>query len=94
MDPSGRAAALGDLFHIYGYARSEKASFQWVGAMPNNVDMRSDEVFDPGCDAVVLRAWVVGWPSPVAAGRASRPGSARSSEPAAAASRSASPRSR
>ncbi len=46
IDASGRAAALGDLFRIYGYAQSEKASFQWV-TIPNDVDMRSDEVFDP-----------------------------------------------
>ena len=46
IDASGRAAALGDLFRIYGYAQDEKASFQWV-TIPEHVDMRSDETFDP-----------------------------------------------
>ncbi len=46
IDASGRAAALGDLFRIYGYAQGEKAMFQWV-TIPESVDMRSDEVFDP-----------------------------------------------
>ncbi len=46
IDASGRAAAVGDLFRIYGYARGEKALFHWV-TIPDNVDMTSDEIFDP-----------------------------------------------
>ena len=46
IDASGRAAAVGDLFRIYGYAQREQASFRWI-TMPEDVDMMSDEVFDP-----------------------------------------------
>ena len=46
IDTSGRAAALGDLFRIYGYAQGEKATFQWI-TIPDDVTMGSDEVFDP-----------------------------------------------
>jgi hypothetical protein len=46
IDASGRAAALGDLFRIYGYAQGEKATFQWI-TIPDDVKMGSDEVFDP-----------------------------------------------
>jgi hypothetical protein len=46
IDASGRAAVLGDLFRIYGYAQREHASFHWV-TIPNDVSMDGDEVFDP-----------------------------------------------
>ena len=46
IDASGRAAATGDLFRIYGYAQREGATFQWV-TIPNDVQMDSTEVFDP-----------------------------------------------
>lgn len=46
IDASGRAAVVGDLFRIYGYAQSEHASFHWV-TIPNDVSMDGDEVFDP-----------------------------------------------
>ncbi len=46
IDASGRAAALGDLFRIYGYAQGEKATFQWI-TIPEDVKMGSEEVFDP-----------------------------------------------
>ncbi len=47
IDASGRAAATGDLFRIYGQAQREGASFQWV-TIPNDVVMDdADEVFDP-----------------------------------------------
>jgi len=47
IDASGRAAASGDLFRIYGYAQREDASFQWV-TIPNDVVMDGgEEVFDP-----------------------------------------------
>ncbi len=46
IDASGRAAALGDLLRIHAYAQREQAGFHWV-TIPEDVDMRSDEVFDP-----------------------------------------------
>jgi hypothetical protein len=46
IDASGRAAAVGDLFRIYSYARDEGGSFRWI-TIPNDVDMGGDEVFDP-----------------------------------------------
>lgn len=46
IDASGRAAAVGDLFRIHSYAQREQASFQWI-TIPDNVDMSSEEVFDP-----------------------------------------------
>jgi hypothetical protein len=46
IDASGRAAAVGDLFRIHSYAQREQASFQWI-TIPHNVDMSSEEVFDP-----------------------------------------------
>jgi predicted acylesterase/phospholipase RssA len=47
IDATGRAAAVGDLFRIYDYAREEQASFRWI-TIPNDVDMSGgDEVFDP-----------------------------------------------
>lgn len=46
IDASGRAAALGDLIRIHGYAQSEDGSFSWV-TIPREVNMASDEVFDP-----------------------------------------------
>ncbi|HRH85795.1 MAG TPA: patatin-like phospholipase family protein [Rubrivivax sp.] len=47
IDASGRTAALGDLFRIYGYAQQEQANFQWV-TIPNDVAMDGgDEAFDP-----------------------------------------------
>lgn len=46
IDASGRAAAMGDLLRIHAYAQHEGAGFQWV-TIPNDVDMSSDEVFDP-----------------------------------------------
>ncbi len=46
LDASGRAAVLGDLFRIYGYAQQEGASFQWI-TIPNDVSMDADETFDP-----------------------------------------------
>ena len=51
IEATGRAAAVGDLFRIYGYAQREGAKFQWI-TIPNDVDMSSDEVFDP----VAMRA--------------------------------------
>ncbi len=46
IDASGRAAALGDLFRIYGYAQREEASFAWI-TIPNGVEMGGEETFDP-----------------------------------------------
>lgn len=46
IDASGRAAALGDLLRIYGYAQREDGTFRWV-TIPRDVIMASDEVFDP-----------------------------------------------
>jgi predicted acylesterase/phospholipase RssA len=46
IDASGRAAALGDLLRIYGYAQREDGTFRWV-TIPRDVIMTSDEVFDP-----------------------------------------------
>ena len=46
IDASGRAAAMGDLLRIHAYAQREVAQFQWI-TIPNDVDMSSDEVFDP-----------------------------------------------
>lgn len=46
IDTSGRAAAVGDLFRIYSYARAEGGSFRWI-TIPDDVDMVGDEVFDP-----------------------------------------------
>jgi hypothetical protein len=46
LDTSGRAAVVGDLFRIYGFARQEGASFHWV-TIPNDVSMNADETFDP-----------------------------------------------
>jgi len=46
IDASGRAAAVGDLFRIYGYAQREGAGFQWV-TIAEDVDMQADEIFDP-----------------------------------------------
>jgi predicted acylesterase/phospholipase RssA len=46
IDASGRAAATGDLFRIYSYARQHQARFQWI-TIPNDVTIAGDEVFDP-----------------------------------------------
>jgi hypothetical protein len=46
IDASGRAAVVGDLFRIYGIAQREGAGFHWV-TIPDDVNMNSDEVFDP-----------------------------------------------
>jgi predicted acylesterase/phospholipase RssA len=46
IDASGRAAALGDLLRIHGYAQREDGTFRWV-TIPRDVIMASDEVFDP-----------------------------------------------
>jgi predicted patatin/cPLA2 family phospholipase len=46
IDASGRAAALGDLFRIQGYAQREGGSFRWI-TIPRDVVLSSDEVFDP-----------------------------------------------
>jgi len=46
IDASGRAAVLGDLFRIHGYAQREGGSFRWVTIPRDNV-MTSEEVFDP-----------------------------------------------
>jgi hypothetical protein len=46
VDATGRAAVLGDLFRISGYAQRTGAGFHWV-TIPNDVSMESDEVFDP-----------------------------------------------
>ena len=47
IDASGRAAALGDLFRIFGFAQREEMAFHWV-TMPNDVVMDGgDETFDP-----------------------------------------------
>ena len=46
IDASGRAAVLGDLFRIHGYAQREGGSFRWV-TIPRDVAMTSEEVFDP-----------------------------------------------
>jgi hypothetical protein len=46
IDASGRAAALGDLIRIHGYAQREGGTFRWV-TIPRDVTMASEEVFDP-----------------------------------------------
>jgi predicted acylesterase/phospholipase RssA len=46
IDASGRAAALGDLLRIYGYAQREEGTFRWV-TIPREVVISGDEVFDP-----------------------------------------------
>jgi hypothetical protein len=46
IDASGRAAVLGDLFRIHGYAQREGGSFSWV-TIPRDIAMTSEEVFDP-----------------------------------------------
>ncbi len=46
VDATSRAAVLGDLFRIYGIAQRAGAGFHWV-TIPNDVSMKSDEVFDP-----------------------------------------------
>jgi predicted acylesterase/phospholipase RssA len=46
IDASGRAAVLGDLIRIHGYAQREGGSFRWV-TIPRDVVMTSEEVFDP-----------------------------------------------
>jgi hypothetical protein len=47
IDATGRAAAAGDLFRIFGYAQDEQASFRWI-TIPNDVDMAGgNEFFDP-----------------------------------------------
>jgi hypothetical protein len=46
IDASGRAAVLGDLIRIYGYAQREGGSFRWV-TIPRDVVLASEEVFDP-----------------------------------------------
>jgi hypothetical protein len=63
LDASGRAAVLGDLFRIYGYAQQEGARFHWV-TIPNDVSMDADETFDP---AKMNRLYAVGYRIAVAA---------------------------
>jgi hypothetical protein len=46
IDASGRAAMLGDLIRIHGYAQREGGSFRWV-TIPRDVVLSSEEVFDP-----------------------------------------------
>ena len=47
IDASGRAAVIGDLFRIYGYAVEEQATFHWV-TIPNDVEIAAgEETFDP-----------------------------------------------
>lgn len=46
IDASGRTAAMGDLFRIYGYAQREQAGFQWI-TIPDDVVMGGEEIFDP-----------------------------------------------
>jgi hypothetical protein len=46
IDTTGRTAAIGDLFRIYGYARREQGTFAWV-TVPNSVVIGGDEIFDP-----------------------------------------------
>jgi hypothetical protein len=46
IDASGRTAAIGDLFRIYGYAQREQAGFQWI-TIPDDVVMGGEEIFDP-----------------------------------------------
>lgn len=57
LDASGRAAVVADLFRIYGYAQQEQATFQWV-TIPNDVDMDSEEIFDP---VLMQRLYDVGY---------------------------------
>jgi hypothetical protein len=46
IDASGRAAVLGDLIRISGYAQREGGSFRWV-TIPRDVYMVAEETFDP-----------------------------------------------
>jgi predicted acylesterase/phospholipase RssA len=46
IDASGRAAVLGDLFRIHGYAQRVDGSFRWI-TIPPDVNMIGEEIFDP-----------------------------------------------
>lgn len=43
---ASKAAFIGDLFRIYGFALREQADFQWV-TIPDGFELTGDEVFDP-----------------------------------------------
>jgi hypothetical protein len=57
IDASGRAAVLGDLFRIHGYALREGGSASWV-TIPRDIVMTSEEVFDP---VAMLALYEVGY---------------------------------
>ena len=57
IDASGRAAVLGDLFRIHGYAQREGGSVGWV-TIPRDIVMTSEEVFDP---VAMLALYEVGY---------------------------------
>lgn len=46
FDTASKAAFIGDLFRIYGFALREQADFQWV-TIPDGFELTGDEVFDP-----------------------------------------------
>lgn len=43
---ASKAAFVGDLFRIYGFALREQADFQWV-TIPDGFELAGDEIFDP-----------------------------------------------